>query len=150
MTEGAEERGPDRRHEFAAAVIMDARDRLLLLRRSPECRRWPGKWGLAGGGLEAGETPEEGLRRELLEELGPDIRLRRIAGPDKLVAVGPYLGFIHLDHCLWLGGVIRLSPEHTGYIWTDPVGYATLDVMPGIDEDLAHFGIWPEHGRKGS
>lgn len=141
---------PEGPREFAAAVILDAAGKLLLLRRAPTTKRWPGKWGLAGGGVEAGETPEEGLRRELLEELGPDIRLQRIAGPDKLPCIGPFGGFIHLDHCLWLGGSIRLSHEHTEYIWVDSQCYASLDVMPGIDEDLSHFGIWPGRGPGGS
>jgi 8-oxo-dGTP pyrophosphatase MutT (NUDIX family) len=30
---------------------------------------YPGHWGLFGGHLEAGETPQEGLQRELLEEI---------------------------------------------------------------------------------
>jgi hypothetical protein len=30
----------------------------------------------------------------------------------------------------------------------DPSGYAALDVMPGVDEDLTHFGIWPGRARR--
>jgi 8-oxo-dGTP pyrophosphatase MutT (NUDIX family) len=133
--------------EFAAAIIVNAKDELLLLRRSPATLRWPGKWGIAGGGMEAGETPEEALRRELLEELGPDIRMRALRGPDKLKAVGGYGGFIHLWHQFWLDGTIRLSAEHTEYAWVDQRAYAALDIMPGVDWDLTHFGIWP--GRAG-
>ncbi|MEO6095732.1 MAG: NUDIX domain-containing protein [Fibrobacteria bacterium] len=136
-----------RQREFAAAIIVNGAGELLLLRRSPATLRWPGKWGLAGGGVEAGETPEQALVRELREELGSDIRLRNLRGPDRLAAIGGYGGFIHLWHQLWLGGNIVLSLEHTGFVWVDPSGYAKLDVMPGVDEDLTHFGIWP--GRAG-
>jgi 8-oxo-dGTP diphosphatase len=133
--------------EFAAAIILNQADQLLLLRRSPQTLRWPGKWGIAGGGMEDGETPAQALQRELEEELGLDFRVRMLRGPDTLTAIGGYGGFIHLWHCLWLDGVINLSAEHTEYAWVDQAAYARLDVMPGVDEDLAHFGIWP--GRAG-
>ncbi len=57
-------------HNAAAAValILEVEDKILLTRRALE----PG-WGrldLPGGFIEPGETAEEGLRRELGEELG--------------------------------------------------------------------------------
>jgi 8-oxo-dGTP diphosphatase len=133
--------------EFAAAIIVNQADELLLLRRSPSTLRWPGRWGIAGGGMEAGETPEQALHRELREELGEGYHMRALRGPDTLKAIGGYGGFIHLWHYLWLDGAIRLSGEHTEYAWVDQAAYARLDVMPGVDEDLTHFGIWP--GRAG-
>jgi 8-oxo-dGTP pyrophosphatase MutT (NUDIX family) len=138
---GAEGSGHPR--EFAAAIIVNDADEILLLRRSPSTLRWPGMWGIAGGGLEAGETPEQGLRRELLEELGPDVSMRTLRGPETLPAIGPYGGFIHLYHCHWVGGTIRLSPEHTGFAWVGREAYAAMEIMPGVDEDLTHFGVWP-------
>lgn len=149
----ADANGPDGKpdpgpREFAAAIIVNGADELLLLRRSPHTLRWPGKWGIAGGGVEAGETPEQGLRRELLEEMGPDIRMRTLQGPDTLPAIGGYGGFIHLWHMLWIGGDIRLSAEHTEYAWVDRKAYAAIDIMPGVDEDLTHFGIWPEREKR--
>jgi 8-oxo-dGTP pyrophosphatase MutT (NUDIX family) len=139
---------PSGPREFAAAIIVNAADRLLLLRRAPASLRWPGKWGIAGGGMEAGETPEQGLAREFYEELGPDIHLRTLKGPDTLKAIGGYGGFIHLWHMLWLGGTIRLSAEHTEFAWVDQAEYALMDIMPGVDEDLTHFGIWPERVKR--
>lgn len=42
---------------------------LVQLRDDDERIVAPGTWGLFGGHLEPGETPEEGLRRELREEI---------------------------------------------------------------------------------
>ena len=35
--------------------------------------RFPGHWAIFGGHVEEGETPEEGARREILEELGLEL-----------------------------------------------------------------------------
>lgn len=53
----------------AAAVIVDARGRILLARRS-NGRDLEGAWEFPGGKLEPGESPEQALCRELHEELG--------------------------------------------------------------------------------
>ena len=39
---------------------------------------FPGQWALSGGGLEQDERIEEGLRREIAEELGPDLKIDTI------------------------------------------------------------------------
>jgi nucleoside triphosphatase len=39
---------------------------------------FPGQWALSGGGLEPGELLEEGLRREIREELGSGLAISRI------------------------------------------------------------------------
>ena len=55
--------------DVVAAVITDARGRVLLARRT-EGRDLAGLWEFPGGKREAGETPEVALVRELEEELG--------------------------------------------------------------------------------
>jgi 8-oxo-dGTP diphosphatase len=52
------------------------RDGHFLLAR----RRDIGWWNLAGGGLEAGETVDEGLAREVREEIGVEIEIVRLVG----------------------------------------------------------------------
>ncbi len=55
----------------AAAALLDGESRVLLARR-PEGKRLAGLWEFPGGKIEAGESPEAALVRELGEELGID------------------------------------------------------------------------------
>jgi len=60
----------------AAGAIVERGGRILLARRAAPPHA--GLWDLPGGFLEAGEHPEQALRRELREELGAapaDVRL---------------------------------------------------------------------------
>ncbi|PZO08861.1 MAG: DNA mismatch repair protein MutT [Lysobacteraceae bacterium] len=61
--------GPDRPVHVVAAVLRDARGRILLARRTAG-RDLAGAWEFPGGKVEAGETPMQALDRELHEELG--------------------------------------------------------------------------------
>jgi ADP-ribose pyrophosphatase YjhB (NUDIX family) len=59
----------------AIAVIRRGRHILLTRRAVPP---FAGTWDLPGGFLEAGERPDEALRRELREELGVTVRDARL------------------------------------------------------------------------
>ncbi len=77
----------------AGAVIV--RGRVLLVRRGRAPYR--GTWDIPGGFLEADETPEAALRRELCEELGVTTRALRFVGsaPDRYGARGvPILSLV--------------------------------------------------------
>jgi 8-oxo-dGTP diphosphatase len=55
--------------DVAVGVLIDPAARFLLTSR-PAGKVWAGYWEFPGGKLEAGESIEQALRRELHEELG--------------------------------------------------------------------------------
>ena len=57
------------------SAVIERGGQYLLARR-----RDIGWWNLVGGGLEYGETVEQGLRREVREEIGAEIRIVRPTG----------------------------------------------------------------------
>jgi NAD+ diphosphatase len=62
----------------ATVAIVVGRRGILMCRRAAEPYR--GTWDLAGGFLEADESPERGLRREVREELGARVLRARFRG----------------------------------------------------------------------
>ena len=57
-----------RYRQVVAAVLR--RDGRVLIARRRKGQRFEGLWEFPGGKIEAGETPEDALERELKEELG--------------------------------------------------------------------------------
>lgn len=55
--------------DVAVGVLIDAQGRFLMTSR-PEGKVYAGYWEFPGGKLEAGESVEAALRRELHEEIG--------------------------------------------------------------------------------
>jgi 8-oxo-dGTP pyrophosphatase MutT (NUDIX family) len=57
-------------HNLAAGFLIDAASRVLLGRRAAWKAIWPGHWDCIGGHIEAGESTEAALIREIREEAG--------------------------------------------------------------------------------
>ena len=61
----------------ASALIIDE-DKVLLGRRNIEPSK--GMWDIPGGFLEPGEHPEDGMRREIMEETGLQVKIVDMLG----------------------------------------------------------------------
>lgn len=65
---------PEDIYRVSALWVFDSQKRVLLAKRSLLKERHPGKWGPSVAGTNAaGETYEENIRRESLEEIGVDL-----------------------------------------------------------------------------
>lgn len=118
----------------AAAALVDGDGRVLVQRR-PAGKPMAGLWEFPGGKVEAGETPERALIRELHEELGIDVEQACLA---PAVFASEPLGERHLLLLLfalrkWRGVV---SARHADALkWVRPVELHRLD-MPPADRPL--------------
>ena len=117
-----------------ACALVDDDGRVLLAKR-PQGRSMAGLWEFPGGKLEAGETPEAALIRELKEELGIEVWPKCLA--PLTFASHAYEGF-HLLMPLyvcrkWGGDIEPREGQEIAWVRANRLGdYA----MPPADEPL--------------
>lgn len=119
-----------------AAVIVDdlARPTAFLGARRSRPAHLVGRWEFPGGKVDPGETPEQGLHREICEELGVTVELGdEVVGPD---SGGWVITDRHVMR-LWFARVVDGEPaplvEHDELRWLSPDEF--FDV-PWLDGDV--------------
>ncbi len=106
------------------AVIEDDRGRVLLVKHRPERGGyWAGKWICPGGKLEAGETIEQGIRREVAEETGLEIELTQPLVPfDRVVKSEGRVSLhvIYIDYLArYKAGELRPGSDVGEAVWVE-------------------------------
>ena len=104
---------------FAAGVIFNQDNKILLVKSTYQ-RFHP--WGLPGGSLDYGESPEDAVKREVWEETGLIVEIKRFLlvktwSPDRV-------GMYYL--CEITGGEIHPTDE------VSEADYFSLDELPDV------------------
>ena len=133
------------KNSFSLNLILDEKDRLLMLLRAKHSQLGPLKWGLPAGKIEKNETPLDAAIRERKEEIGFEhsVQLQSVFGPVRDTFYGGFYK-LYLYHYKWICGKIRLNNEHIAFKWVAKKEIAKMDIMLGIEEDLEILGIWPK------
>ena len=89
---------------------------------------WKDGWEFPGGKIEAGETPEEALRREIQEELDTEISVK-----ERIDTIEYDYPKFHLSmDCFWceiVGGKLELK-EHEAAKWLTKESLDSVDWLP--------------------
>jgi 8-oxo-dGTP pyrophosphatase MutT (NUDIX family) len=115
-----------------AAVIFDAEDRILILKRP----RGP-YWCIPGGRQDLGESGPECCVRETVEETGLEVRVVRLIGlytnagsicayPDGNV----HQSYIALFECEVIGGTLKLGDESEQFRWLRRDEFEDVTLLP--------------------
>jgi ADP-ribose pyrophosphatase YjhB (NUDIX family) len=112
-----------------SAAIFDEHRRILLTRRADN-----GQWCLPGGRMESGESAAEACEREVFEETGLHVRVKRLVGiyshPDQLVVYPDgnkaHIVALHFEAEI-INGELGLSNETTDF------GYYTVQELEGLE-----------------
>lgn len=124
-------------HVAIALLVRDGR--ALLAHRHPGRRWYPDVWDLVGGHIEPGETPEQAVRRECLEEIGVAVGALHplpITLTSTTVRVHAFLV------TEWTGEPTNLAPdEHDDLAWfspeqMEPLALAEPNYLPHLVEAM--------------
>jgi 8-oxo-dGTP diphosphatase len=127
----------------ADAIIMDDKNNVLLIKRSPDAESFPGMWGVISGFVEWGETIKEALKREAKEEIGVDIEVLRFTGryydkknrhPTKTVICLPHI-------CKIISGKPRALSECTRVEWFSPEEIRKIEMAYDHKQMLVDEGL---------
>ena len=158
----------DYRPNVCAVLTDDGQERVLVFRRVDGPLN-DHRWQFPQGGLDSGETPEQGLVRELLEEIGTDRVeiLRKLPAPirytyppevrEMLAREGSKMAHFRGQDQIWFlarlavdTAAIRFdthTPEFDAFEWVEP-GEAVARVIPFKRESyrqaLSAFGLLDE------
>ncbi len=117
--------------EVVAAVIFDAEGRIFATQRG--YGDWKDWWEFPGGKIEAGETPEQALVREIREELDADIEVGDLLRTIEYDYPSFHLT-MHCFRCAVPNGTIVLK-EHEAAKWLAPAELTSVRWLPA-DEDI--------------
>ena len=137
-------RSSDRSLVQVAVGVLVRTDGAFLLTSRPEGKAYAGYWEFPGGKLEAGETIEEALRRELQEEIGITIqncelwKTERIDYPHALVQ----LNFCKVTQ--WTGELQMLESQSCAWqqlpVLVTPVLPGTVPVLQWFAQERSYQG----------
>lgn len=118
-------------HIHVTCAIIE-RDGLVLAAQRGASMRMPLKWEFPGGKIEPGEGTEAGLHRELMEEMGLRVVVKR-ALPPSMHHYPAFTVKLYPFVCAIRAGEMILN-EHHAVVWLKPDDLPTLD---WLEADLA-------------
>lgn len=127
-----------------AAAVLVRPDGQVLLAQRPAGKPYAGYWEFPGGKLEPGETPRAALARELVEELG--INVRRAAPWLVQEFVYPHAHVeLHFFRVFEWDGELH-GRDGQAFAWQTPGHFTLAPLLPANTRILAALSLPPVYG----
>ncbi len=123
------------------AVINDRHGRLLLIRRGHE--PGAGLWSLPGGRIEPGESDQQAVTREILEETGLRVDCGRLLGAAELPGPAGSVIDVRDYQAAVTGGELAAGDDADDARWVTAAELDDLPLTPGLAGYLAAWGAYP-------
>jgi ADP-ribose pyrophosphatase YjhB (NUDIX family) len=127
---------------FVVTAVVKNKNKILILKKSPNDRNYPLKWSFVSGFVKEFESAEHSCLREIKEETGLQAtvvkRGRIIEVLDKrnkkrwVVAV--YM-------CTVKSTKVKLCHENVDFKWVTPNDFKDYSFVPGLTKDLDSLGL---------
>ncbi|MEZ0582169.1 nucleoside triphosphatase NudI [Erwinia sp. STN24] len=139
------------RQRIIVCPVIQNEGEYLLCKMAADRGVFPGQWALPGGGMEAGETLEEALRREINEELGEELGITDIQPwtfrDDIRTKTYPdgkteeiYMIYLIFD-CISTNRNITFNEEFQEIAWVPPETLKAMDLNEATRITFAHKGL---------
>jgi ADP-ribose pyrophosphatase YjhB (NUDIX family) len=125
------------------AVVHDADRRLLLIQRGHEPHR--GLWSLPGGRVEAGESVEQAIVREVREETALVVTAGAVVGRVRIGSSAAVYDVVDLACVLSTPDQVPVAGDDAADVrFADAVTLAGLECTPRLIETLREWGVLPD------
>lgn len=100
------------------AAVIEKDDKFLVFKRSPKRDFAPNSWEPVTGRLEEEKNPEDGVLREIEEEIGVKAQIIMPIDAGFFYRGGKDFPMVFINYwCKYLEGEVKISWEHSEYKW---------------------------------
>ena len=127
---------------FVVTGIVKYKNKILILKKSPDDWNYPNKWSFCSGYVKEFESAENSVLREIKEETGLDAKIvkrgklfqKNDKSKERSWVIMPFL-------CEVKSKNVKLDHENVEFRWINYKDIKDYQTVPGLEKDLKVLGL---------